>query len=583
VFEYLLPQALKLAFENLDEKFLRKDIHSGCTATVVIVNGRNVTTAAVGDSLAILDVPNRKGTSRLSNEHRLDCSDGERKRIIDSGGEVRPTEFEDGPNGERRGVGPLRVWPGGLAVSRSIGDRDGKKGGVIPTPDVSRVLLERGANPSSGGIMACRIVIASDGLWDAATPKMVSAETRKMNCQNAAAALVKLSQKAKFDNRDDVSVVVVDLDYHDVDDDVKAHPFVGCGPSNNNDEASPRPFWPLAAKGNRDPDEYDKLPSERNENIRREIAEKIAMEKQREIEMDKERLERERIALEEKKTKEQEEAMLFEEVGKKNVNNNRNKNKKNSAENKKKKTAAAPATAEASTRKDGGVQKNARSSGDAKKESRNKKKIPSNNKSDTKVPPRAPMSIPPPLPTSIPPPAQQQKKPNKNKKNAGGDDNDNIEDGEKQRSDSPPKKKRNSKKNIVRKDPMMMKGAEQLSNNSYVDNNSAVQDPLHVIFQNAVSLPSSPAQDHHHQHPNAVYDHRIVAPTTNNALNVMQQIGMIQDHSQQQQQQQQPHPQQPQQLQVFKRKGKKERQRMKAKLAAAEAAGVGTSPRQTPA
>ena len=43
--------------------------------------------------------------------------------------------------------------------------------------------------------MACRIVIASDGLWDTATPKMVSAETRKMNCQNAAAALVKLSQK----------------------------------------------------------------------------------------------------------------------------------------------------------------------------------------------------------------------------------------------------------------------------------------------------------------------------------------------------------------------------------------------------
>ena len=144
MFEYLLPQALKLAFENLDEKFLRKDIHSGCTATVVIVNGRNVTTAAVGDSLATLDVPNRKGTSRLSNEHRLDCSDGERKRIVESGGEVRPTEFEDGPNGERRGVGPLRVWPGGLAVSRSIGDRDGKKGGVIATPDVSRVLLERG-------------------------------------------------------------------------------------------------------------------------------------------------------------------------------------------------------------------------------------------------------------------------------------------------------------------------------------------------------------------------------------------------------------------------------------------------------
>ena len=158
--------------------------------------------------------------------------------------------------------------------------------------------------------MACRIVVASDGLWDAATPKMVSAETRKMNCQNAAAALVKLSQKAKFDNRDDVTVVVVDLDYHDDDEDVKAHPFVGCGPSNNSDEASPRPFWPLAAKGNRDPDEYDELPSERNEKIRKEILEKIAMEKQREIEMERERLARERIALEEKKRKEKEEAMI---------------------------------------------------------------------------------------------------------------------------------------------------------------------------------------------------------------------------------------------------------------------------------
>lgn len=572
MFEYLLPQALKLAFENLDEKFLRKDIHSGCTATVVIVNGRNVTTAAVGDSLATLDVPNRKGTSRLSNEHRLDCSDGERKRIVESGGEVRPTEFEDGPNGERRGVGPLRVWPGGLAVSRSIGDRDGKKGGVIATPDVSRVLLERGANSSSGGVMACRIVVASDGLWDAATPKMVSAETRKMNCQNAAAALVKLSQKAKFDNRDDVTVVVVDLDYHDDDEDVKAHPFVGCGPSNNSDEASPRPFWPLAAKGNRDPDEYDELPSERNEKIRKEILEKIAMEKQREIEMERERLARERIALEEKKRREKEEAMMFEEVGPKNAKN-KSKNK-NTAENKKNKKTAATTL----TREDVGVQKNAKTKKENNENIKNIKKKDSNNNDTTGVLPRAPMSIPPPLPTmSIPPPAQHQKKPNKNKKNAGGDDDG---DDEKQRSDSPPKKKRNSKKNIVRKEPTMMQGGEPSSNNNNNNNNNnSVTDPLHVIFQNAVSLPPSPAQDHnrhHHQQANAAYDHRIVAPTTNNALNVMQQIGMIQGPPQQQQQQQQ-HPQ------VFKRKGKKERQRSKAKLAAAELAGAGAAPQHTAA
>ena len=587
VFEYLLPSALKLAFETLDEKFLRKDIHSGCTATVVIVNGRNVTTAAVGDSLAILDVPNRKGTSRLSNEHRLDCSDGERKRIVESGGEVRPTEFEDGPNGERRGVGPLRVWPGGLAISRSIGDRDGKKGGVIATPDVSRVLLERGAN-HSGGVMACRIVIASDGLWDAATPKMVSAETRKMNCQNAAAALVKLSQKAKFDNRDDVTVVVIDLDYHDDDDDVKAHPFVGCGPSTNSDEATPRPFWPLATKGNRDPDEYDELPSERSEKVRKEIAEKIAMEKQREIEMERERLERERVALEEKRRKDEEDAMMFEEVGKTKNENKKKPNRKN-AQNRNKKTATAPA---AVTREDDGIQKNAKNIG-SKKDKKNKKKTTS----DTGAPTRACMGVPPPLPRQPPPPAvpkqqQQRKKPNKNKKNAGEDGED--EEKRSSRSDSPPKKKRNSKKNIVRKDPTMTQGVESPSNNNNNGNSTnAITDPLHVIFRNAVSLPPSPAQDHHQQQSNGAYEHRVVAPTTNNALNVMQQIGMIPSNQQghtvhghppplpppQQQQQQQ----QQQQPKVFKRKGKKERQRMKAKQAAAQAAGAGTVPHQTAA
>ena len=40
------------------------------------------------------------------------------------------------------------------------------------------------------------------------------------------------------------------------------------------------------------------------------------MEKQREIEMERERLERERVALEEKRRKDEEDAMMFEEVGK---------------------------------------------------------------------------------------------------------------------------------------------------------------------------------------------------------------------------------------------------------------------------
>ena len=136
VFEDRLPAALEDAFEASDAAFLARDIHSGATATIVIVNGRCVTTAAVGDSLATVDVGAGAPPARLTAEHRLDTSAPERDRIRAAGGEVRATAFEDG-----KPVGPLRVWPGGLAVSRSVGDRDGKKGGVTSKPEVSRVYV----------------------------------------------------------------------------------------------------------------------------------------------------------------------------------------------------------------------------------------------------------------------------------------------------------------------------------------------------------------------------------------------------------------------------------------------------------
>ena len=213
-FERRLPNALRAAFAAVDAAFLSKDVHSGATATICVVRGRCVTTAAVGDSLATLDLGPGTPVLRLSVEHRLDTSESERKRIEEAGGEVRPTEYEDGPNGERVGVGPLRVWPGGLAVSRSIGDRDGKKGGVISEPDVSMVIVP-------DRFPGARLLLASDGLWDAATPKQASAHASKMNTQNAAAALNKLAQMMK-DNRDDITVLVVDMI---LEESKKAGPF----------------------------------------------------------------------------------------------------------------------------------------------------------------------------------------------------------------------------------------------------------------------------------------------------------------------------------------------------------------------
>ncbi|EEH53837.1 uncharacterized protein MICPUCDRAFT_41863 [Micromonas pusilla CCMP1545] len=198
--EERLPAALVDAFAASDAQFLLKDIHSGATATIVCVNGRCVTSAAVGDSLATIDTGSHhqrnstkssggaSSASRLTPEHRLDTSASERNRIEAAGGEVRATAFEEG-----KPVGPLRVWPGGLAVSRSMGDRDGKKGGAFYlTPP------------------GFRIVLASDGLWDAVTVKQASSCGAKIGTQAAAAALCKLAQKQK-DNRDDITVVVCDF------------------------------------------------------------------------------------------------------------------------------------------------------------------------------------------------------------------------------------------------------------------------------------------------------------------------------------------------------------------------------------
>ena len=234
VFEDRLPAALEDAFEASDAAFLARDIHSGATATIVIVNGRCVTTAAVGDSLATVDVGAGAPPARLTAEHRLDTSAPERDRIRAAGGEVRATAFEDG-----KPVGPLRVWPGGLAVSRSVGDRDGKKGGVTSKPEVSRVYVP----DEQPGF---RLVMASDGLWDAVTVKQAAACGAKLGTAPAAAALCKLAQKQK-DNRDDITVVVVDalasVGHKD--------PFVAKAPWRSEIKAR----WPLGHR------KYDTVPS----------------------------------------------------------------------------------------------------------------------------------------------------------------------------------------------------------------------------------------------------------------------------------------------------------------------------------
>lgn len=68
----------------------------------------------------------------LTTSHRLDDSLAEQKRVQEAGSEVSQSAIDGKP------VGPLRVWPGGLAMARTIGDLEAGEA-VTAEPDVWQV------------------------------------------------------------------------------------------------------------------------------------------------------------------------------------------------------------------------------------------------------------------------------------------------------------------------------------------------------------------------------------------------------------------------------------------------------------
>ncbi|MQM13364.1 hypothetical protein Taro_046290 [Colocasia esculenta] len=105
---------------------------SGTTVTFVIIDGWVATVASVGDSRCILE--SAEGTFySLSADHRLEANKEEVERITASGGEVGRLNTVGGAE-----IGPLRCWPGGLCLSRSIGDMDVGEF-IVPVPYVKQV------------------------------------------------------------------------------------------------------------------------------------------------------------------------------------------------------------------------------------------------------------------------------------------------------------------------------------------------------------------------------------------------------------------------------------------------------------
>ncbi|KAF7079144.1 hypothetical protein CFC21_083428 [Triticum aestivum] len=188
-----LPRAMVAAFVKTDKDFQTVARSSGTTVTFVIIDGLVVTVASVGDSRCVLEAEG--SIYQLSSDHRFDASKEEVDRVTEAGGDVGRLNVVGGAE-----IGPLRCWPGGLCLSRTIGDQDVGEF-IVPVPLVKQVKLS-----TAGG----RLIISSDGVWDALTAEQALNCSRGLPPEAAAEQIVKDAVHSKG-LRDDTTCIVVDL------------------------------------------------------------------------------------------------------------------------------------------------------------------------------------------------------------------------------------------------------------------------------------------------------------------------------------------------------------------------------------
>lgn len=198
----MIIEALVAAFEDIDVQWRQKKQMSGTTITVAVVVGWLLTVANVGDSLAFLNSVG--GFRQLTANHRLQTNSCEVDRLRSAGVQVATVSFDAaGPakDGEA-GFGPLRAWPAGLAVSRTIGDIDAGPE-VICRPHIKQVVIPR---------TGARLVLATDGLWDLLRPRKVKSLVKCRELNDATRILLTAASRVALGTlSDDITVLVVDI------------------------------------------------------------------------------------------------------------------------------------------------------------------------------------------------------------------------------------------------------------------------------------------------------------------------------------------------------------------------------------
>tara|TARA_B100000003_G_scaffold208610_1_gene229466 strand:+ start:1968 stop:4838 length:2871 start_codon:yes stop_codon:yes gene_type:complete len=160
--------------------------------------------ANVGDSGALMlphpselegmTPEDREQHVRLNREHNPD-DPFEARRLISAECRLARLRTREGDE-----VGPLRVFPGGYAVSRAFGDFD--LSAIVCEPEFTRVRM-----PEKG----CRLLVASDGVFSALTDNSIASECSQfMDTETCADGIVQKVLKVRGVH-DDITAVVVDL------------------------------------------------------------------------------------------------------------------------------------------------------------------------------------------------------------------------------------------------------------------------------------------------------------------------------------------------------------------------------------
>ena len=194
---------MKANESNFDLQF------SGTTCLLLFILNDTLICSNIGDSMCVLfncSNEDRWTHEVLSKIHKPDI-ETEKERILENGGVIHPYYDEfgiyDGPN---RIYEKGKTYPG-LSLTRSIGDLEGQKIGIISEPEIVVKKIDS----------TCKyIVMGSDGLWDVIKPydvrRIVNSYFYKNDPKGACQALLKTACKnweKSGCERDDITIIVI--------------------------------------------------------------------------------------------------------------------------------------------------------------------------------------------------------------------------------------------------------------------------------------------------------------------------------------------------------------------------------------